>query len=50
MDKLEFTEFELKLIKVAVRIILEDNMTVVFNDDYVKLLEKIQNACIQENK
>ena len=41
MDKLEFTEFELKLIKVAVRTILENNMTVVFKDDYVKLLEKI---------
>ncbi len=50
MDKLEFTEFELKLIKVAVRTILENNMTVVFKDDYVKLLEKIQNACMQENK
>ena len=47
MDKLEFTEFALKLIKVAVRTILENNMTVVFKDDYVKLL---QNACMQENK
>ena len=45
MEQLEISAFELRLIKIAVQIIIEDNMTTAFMNDYVQLFDKIQNAC-----
>ena len=44
MHQLEFTDYELSLIKASIRLVIEEKMTIFFMADYVKLLDKIQNA------